>query len=221
MITWTQPNMSLTKIENNETDRSYHADYQVYESQAKLFDQFLFKSSRYISDQIFCTEQRTKKLLFIKDIPLFAYREPLNFQKQLRQFIKYSKYSLVICLTTSPVQSNETNPIKVLTLELRKELNMQEVTFNPLAVSYMNKQVERIAQLENLSFLDSNSINEICQSSDGDLRHAINILELATVRTKPSSAIGSTTAAKKRKLNTQKTKENISEPSSGIKYVTL
>ena len=169
-MTWTQPNMSLSKIENCETDRSYQPDYQVYESQVKLFDQFLFKSSRYISDQIFCTEQRSKKLLFVKDIPIFAYREPANFQKLLRQFIKYSKYSLVICLTTSNVQSNELNPIKVLTQDLRKELNMLEIAFNPLAASYMNKQVERIAQLENLSFLDSNSINEICQSSDGDLR---------------------------------------------------
>lgn len=211
---WSQPSMSLNKIENNETDQDYKSDYQVYESQTKLFQQFLFKSSRYISDQIFTSEQRTKKLLHLKEIPCFAYRDIPSFQNQLRQFCKYSKYSLVICVTTSPAQSNELNPCRILTQDLRKELAINEITFNPIAASYMNKQIERIAELEQLTFIDSNSIAEICQSSDGDLRHAINTIELAAVK---SRAPITTTVAKKRKTASKSSKENQnSEPSSAL-----
>jgi DNA polymerase III delta prime subunit len=215
-MTWSQPNMTLDKIENNELNNNNN-EYIAYESQTKLFDQFLFKSSRYISDQIFNTELRVKKLLFIKDIPYFAYREPGVFQNQMRKFIQYSKYSLVILSTNSPVQSNEMNPAKVLTQELRKELNINEITFNPLAASYMLKTIERIALLEGLNFVNENSINEICETSDGDLRHAINILELAANKSSKSNI--STSTAKKRKLNTNKSnnnKENQEESSSSL-----
>ena len=78
-MTWSQPNMTLDKIENNELNNNNN-EYIAYESQTKLFDQFLNKSSRYISDQIFNTELRVKKLLFTKDIPYFSYREPAVFQ---------------------------------------------------------------------------------------------------------------------------------------------
>lgn len=210
---WSQPNMTLAKIETN--DPSYQVEFQQYESQAKLFDQFLFKSSRYISDQIFTKEVRSKKILYLKDLPYFAYRDVQVFQNQLRHFSKYSKYSLVISLTTSPAQSNELNPARVLTQDLRKELNILEITFNPLATSYMLKQIERIAQAENLAFTDANATNEICQSSDGDLRHAINILELATVKSSKLS-VSSSASAKKRKLNAKASKENLNEPTSEL-----
>jgi hypothetical protein len=145
------------KKENNELNNNNNENIP-YESQTKLFDQFLNKSSRYISDQIFNTELRVKKILFIKDIPYFSYREPAVFQNQMRKFIQYSKYSLVILSTNSTVHSNEMNPAKVLTQELRKELNINEITFNPLAASYMLKTIERIALLEGLNFVDERCV---------------------------------------------------------------
>ncbi len=145
------------KKENNELNNNNNENI-AYESQTKLFDQFLNKSSRYISDQIFNTELRVKKIIFIKDIPYFSYREPAVFQNQMRKFIQYSKYSLVILSTNSTVHSNEMNPAKVLTQKLRKELNINEITFNPLAASYMLKTIERIALLEGLNFVDERCV---------------------------------------------------------------
>jgi hypothetical protein len=43
-MTWSQPNMTLEKIENNELDNNNNENI-AYESQTKLFDQFLNKST--------------------------------------------------------------------------------------------------------------------------------------------------------------------------------
>ena len=97
-----------------------------YESQSKTFSNFLFKSSRYISDQIFSTEAniRMNKILLLKEIPLFAFKDVRGFQQLLINYMKYSKSPLVFSLSNSPNISNELNPAKIFKPDLRKDLSI-------------------------------------------------------------------------------------------------
>ena len=192
IIDWNSENIHLKNLNNEDFQQQQSQQSSTnYESQINLFRQFLFKSSRYSTDQIFnqClqsnfnSDQQQKKILFIKELPYFVYREMSNFQSLLRNFKKFSKYSLVLNMTHSSSIS-ELNPAKILTQDLRKELNITEINFNPVAATYMTKHIEKIAKLEGLTFLDKHNISEISQSSDGDLRHALNTLELAMVHQK-------------------------------------
>jgi DNA polymerase III delta prime subunit len=225
IIQWNQPNTILQKIGNDEADNEDHYQWQnnvQYESQTKLFNNFLYKSSRYVSDQIFMVNEsniRNKKILFIKDIPLFAFRDIKSFQSLLKNFLKYSKSSLIFSLTNSPSMSNEFNASKIFKQEFRKELAILEVTFNPIASSYLLKHLERIVKLENLSSLiDKDSLNEICAACDGDLRQAMNILELSinnprvkSLSQLKSSVMSTENLAKKKKTTTASLNSNKSK----------
>ena len=97
-----------------------------YESQAKLFSSFLFKSSRYVTDQIFSAvaDIRQKKNLFLKDIQYFAFKDIRGFQQLLSNFMKYSEFSMVFSLSNSPNLSNELNSTKIFKSDFRKELGL-------------------------------------------------------------------------------------------------
>lgn len=97
-----------------------------YESQSKMFSNFLFKSSRYVADQIFSSEAdiRMNKILLLKDIPIFAFKDVRGFQQLLLNFMKYSKFPLVFTLSNSPNISNELNPAKIFKPDLRKDLSI-------------------------------------------------------------------------------------------------
>ena len=128
VVQWSQPNTVLKSFDNNN-DMQYTDDAENWrdnpnESQLKMFTNFLFKSSRYVSDQIFSKESqiRANKILFLKDIPLFAFRDIKAFQQLLSKFKAYSKASLVFSLSNSPNSSNELNPAKIFRPEFRKEI---------------------------------------------------------------------------------------------------
>lgn len=129
LVQWNQPNTVLRAFDNNN-DMQYTDDAEgwrdnpVGESQQKMFNNFLFKSSRYVSDQIFASEAqiRPNKILFLKDIPLFAFRDVKSFHQLLVKFKTYSKASLIFSISNSPNSSNELNPAKIFKPEYRKEI---------------------------------------------------------------------------------------------------
>lgn len=129
LVQWNQPNTVLRAFDNNN-DMQYTDDAEgwrdnpVGESQQKMFNNFLFKSSRYVSDQIFSSESqiRPNKILFLKDIPLFAFRDVKSFHQLLVKFKTYSKASLIFSISNSPNSSNELNPAKIFKPEYRKEI---------------------------------------------------------------------------------------------------
>lgn len=113
---------------------------------------------------------------------MFAFRDIKSFQQLLGKFMNYSKSALFFSLSNSPMISNEFNPIKIFTADFRKELGILEIGFNAIANSYISKHLEKIIKQE-IGFsgvaLGKNFLEEVCLVSDGDLRQALNILELA------------------------------------------
>lgn len=177
-------NHSSIRMEQFQTGGDHETNGD-YESQQKQFKQFLFKSSRYLTDQIFGGvsegDGRVNKILFVKDIPSFAYYDPRSFKSMLAEFRSYSKYSIVFTISSSN-GNGEHSPNKLLGPDVRKELSIVEISFNAIAQTYLTKQLEKICQAESsLACLDKTTIQSFCASSNGDLRHAIYMLELAKV----------------------------------------
>lgn len=171
----------------------------------------MFKSSRYTSDQIFKTSNESSnscdnaKILFVKEIPNFAYRDPKVFLNLLNEFKKFSKYSLIFSLTQT-TYSTELNPQKIFSNDTRKDLKIIEICFNSFANTYLNKHIERIAKGENYNFVDKKFMENLCLTCNGDLRNAINLLELFSTQPKKTfnSNVTNEKSSIKRKAGSRK-----------------
>lgn len=193
---WSASGLNLTSLDPSITN-----ELEVYaESQVKLFEQFLFKSSRYASDQLFTSSQQSasqRLLLLVKEIPNVFFRDGgrSQFAACLRQFIKYSKYPLVFIVTQGSYSSNgggsfgdSCNPNRLFTSDLKRELGIVEVNFNAVANTFLMKHLERIAKLEGMTAADRPLLESLCQMANGDLRNAVNTLEMACAgQNKPSA----------------------------------
>jgi hypothetical protein len=205
LVTWNN-SMNL-KINNLNSDSSnYHeteftGNFEHYESQLSLFRQYLFKSSRYLTNQLFSENNShinslndpidaKKKILLIREIPNFFFHnnESHKFHDLLREFLKFSKSSLIFLFTNSASSSSSdsTNYYKLFPSDLRRSLGVIELTFNSMANSYMSKHLERICKLESFTFADKEFINNLVLASNGDLRHALNQLELISAQFRSS-----------------------------------
>ena len=174
LVEWDQIILNLKSFDlQNESDLS-----TPYESQLKKFTEFLFKSSRYESSQLFCQKNslNPKKLLLVKDLPNFAFKDPHVFLSLLQDFNRFSKFSLVFTITTT--NSSDFNPYKIFSVDNKKNLRILEISFNPIANTYLSKKIDKIAKLERFGFVDKKFLENICATSNGDLRHAINLIDL-------------------------------------------
>ena len=194
LVDWNNTSVKLDSLDIDINTGESNADYEmlhsnINESQLKLFKQFLFKSSRYLSDQIFDTDSdRKTKFLFVKEMPNFAFRELNAFQGLLRDFKTYSKFSIIFTLQTSSGSSNgDSNPHRIFTQDVRRELGIVELNFNAFANTYLTKQIERICKAEGIDTIDKKVIERMSANCNGDLRHAINMLELVKVGKSSSS----------------------------------
>lgn len=180
-------NSSILKLDNLKVVDEYNEffeseDRNFQESQLKIFEQFLFKSSRYSSDQIFCNadDARLKRIIFVKEIPNSALYETASFHSILRKFAQYSKSLLAFSLNLTTNSTWENNQMRLFSNEIRNELKITEISFNAFANSFMLKAINRIICLESFdtSILNNkDALNELCASSNGDLRFAINSLD--------------------------------------------
>ena len=173
-------NLKIDSISITPTNGNENNENQNYESQLTIFEQYLFKSSRYCVDYIFKKEsdqQNGKRILFVKEIPNSAYYNQAGFQNILRKFSKFSKCSLCFSFNLTSNVSWDINPFKLFTNEIKSELKITEISFNSFANSFLTKAISRIIQLEGLqTHLTKDEINDLCSMSNGDLRYTINCL---------------------------------------------
>ncbi|CAF0863650.1 unnamed protein product [Brachionus calyciflorus] len=178
LVEWDPSNVNLKSFDL-QIDGEYN---EPYESQIKNFSQYLFKSSRYESNQLFNNDKSTqnvKKVMLVKEIPNFAFRDPKIFVNLLNDFKRFSKFSLIFSLTQT-TYSSDINPQKIFPTDIRKDLKCLEISFNSIANTFMNKKIEKIAKMEHFGFVDKKFLENLCSTSNGDLRHAINLVELTS-----------------------------------------
>ena len=201
LVTWNNSiNLKINNLNSdtaNQNEYESNGNFEHYESQLSLFRQYLFKSSRYLTNQLFnennnyintqnAQNDNKKKILLIREIPNFFFHnnESNKFHDLLREFLKFSKSSLIFLFTNSASSSSSdsSNYYKLFPSDLRRDLSVIELTFNSMANSYMSKHLERICKLESFTFADKEFINNLVLASNGDLRHALNQLELISAQ---------------------------------------
>ncbi|RMZ94778.1 cell cycle checkpoint RAD17 isoform X2, partial [Brachionus plicatilis] len=157
LVEWDQNNLNLKSF-----DLQNQGDYAApYESQIKKFTQFLFKSSRYESNQLFgqANTSHLKKILLVKELPNFAFKDVQVFLNLLQEFKRFSRFSLVFTLTQT--HSTDLNPHRIFSADTRKNLRVLEISFNSIANTYMSKKIDKIAKLERFGFADKKFLENV------------------------------------------------------------
>lgn len=193
LVTWSSSqSVNLSSLNPAGSSTS---EFEIgHESQVKLFQQFLFKSSRYEADQLFTTgnskqtdvQYNNKIVLMVKEIPNVFFRDGGRAQLAacLRQYTKYSRHPLVFVVTQTSYASagDSCNPNRLFTSDLKRELGVLELSFNAIANTFLLKHLDRIVRSEGLTAVaDRAFLDGLCQIANGDLRNAVNTLEVSCV----------------------------------------
>ncbi|XDV20972.1 hypothetical protein PO909_026171 [Leuciscus waleckii] len=153
-------------------------------SQTGLFQEFLLRANKYNRLQMSgekLTEDR--KIILIEEFPNQFYRQPVCLHDILRQFIKTSRCPLVLIVSDS--LSGDKNS-RHLFKDVLHELEIHNISFNPVAPTSMMKVLSRIVTIEvgkssgRISVPDKAALDLLCSGSSGDIRSAINSLQFSS-----------------------------------------
>lgn len=153
-------------------------------SQTGLFQEFLLRANKYNRLQMSgekVTEDR--KIILIEEFPNQFYRQPGCLHDVLRQFIKTGRCPLVLIVSDS--LSGDKNS-RLLFKDVMHELEIHNISFNPVAPTSMMKVLSRIVTIEvgrssgRISVPDKTALDLLCSGSSGDIRSAINSLQFSS-----------------------------------------
>uniref|UniRef100_A0A673GQQ4 Cell cycle checkpoint protein RAD17-like n=1 Tax=Sinocyclocheilus rhinocerous TaxID=307959 RepID=A0A673GQQ4_9TELE len=153
-------------------------------SQTGLFQEYLLRANKYNRLQMSgekVTEDR--KIILIEEFPNQFYRQPGCLHDILRQFIKTGRCPLVLIVSDS--LSGDKNS-RLLFKDVLHELEIHNISFNPVAPTSMMKVLSRIVTIEagkssgRISVPDKGALDLLCSGSSGDIRCAINNLQFSS-----------------------------------------
>uniref|UniRef100_A0A8C2KG08 RAD17 checkpoint clamp loader component n=1 Tax=Cyprinus carpio TaxID=7962 RepID=A0A8C2KG08_CYPCA len=163
----------------NHLEIVLHSVLFVVISQTGLFQQFLLRANKYNRLQMSgekVTEDR--KIILIE-----FYRQPGGLHDILRQFVKTGRCPLVLIVSDS--LSGDKNS-RLLFKDVLHELEIHNISFNPVAPTSMMKVLSRIVTIEarkscgRISVPDKGALDLLCSGSSGDVRCAINNLQFSS-----------------------------------------
>ncbi|XP_058835626.1 cell cycle checkpoint protein RAD17 isoform X2 [Topomyia yanbarensis] len=169
-------------FENDRQETTYR------ENQQKLFDKFLYKTSRYCSIFETAAEQ---KLLLVKDFPNVFLRDPTIFLNSLESYQAVGASPLVFIATET---SNKKLDIvfNLFPPDVLLDFKIHHITFNSVSATLMKKAVKRITSLmvgadmaRHYRVPSQELIESIILSSLGDLRNVTLNLHFASLKNAP------------------------------------
>ena len=190
-----------------------------YESQAKVFRNFMLRANRYkVLDGLNQRAKKRGKIVLLEELPSMARRNSKEFKHILEQY-QFSKQSfpLVIVISEGP----RDDVVKsILPEELINRLNIDVISFNPANSTNLVKCLKIIALAESSSGIkrfpvpDKDTLTSIAESSNGDIRGAINALQFACTNG-GSNMVGSVagTSITSSSKKTKSTKNSKKQPS--------
>lgn len=160
------------------------------ESQLKVFQDFLLRANKYQTLQIFGGSSSSGKVVLIEDFPNFFFKDPQSFHDVLRKYKQHGKCPLVFVVSDSA--SGQSNERLLFPPSIQTELNISNISFNPVAMTLLTKLLTRIANSEACQPGQSNTftkptaavVESIAVSCAGDIRGAINALQFASLKGK-------------------------------------
>ncbi|ODM95581.1 Cell cycle checkpoint protein RAD17 [Orchesella cincta] len=185
---WINP-MSLTQFRPGQ---DFREEVQG-RNQTDLFMDFLFRTSQYRSLPIKGKTVKKYRLTLVEDIPNALFREPNTFQEILRKYAKTGISPLVFVFTDTA--SGEHSMFKMFPRTLMAELNILNISFNPVASSYMVKFMLDICTKESMP-VDKGLVEDLAATANGDIRCAVNNLQFALTKERSAATSSGATFRK-------------------------
>ncbi|XP_011192095.2 cell cycle checkpoint protein RAD17 [Zeugodacus cucurbitae] len=152
-------------------------------SQIDFFKSFLFRSSRYKS-----LLGSQKRLVLVEDFPNMLLSSIDVFESILDEFSKYGKAPLLFIVADSKSRSLNIS-YNLFTEELKNKYHINHISFNPIAVTLLQKAMKRFcALMREQQFADTykvpteNVIDSIVFAAQGDIRNALINLHFASLK---------------------------------------
>ncbi|XP_068167072.1 cell cycle checkpoint protein RAD17 [Antennarius striatus] len=155
-------------------------------TQVSQFQDFLLRANKYNCLKMFGEEEAAeKKFILVEDFPNQFYRQPGSLHDILRRFVKSSRCPLVFIVSDS--LSGDSNSRFLFPRDVQEELDISNISFNPVAPTTMMKVLTRISTLEaeksrgKMCVPDQAVLETLCSGSSGDIRSAINSLQFTSL----------------------------------------
>eukprot|EP00698_Gefionella_okellyi_P008673 TRINITY_DN2163_c0_g2_i1.p1 TRINITY_DN2163_c0_g2~~TRINITY_DN2163_c0_g2_i1.p1 ORF type:complete len:533 (+),score=97.07 TRINITY_DN2163_c0_g2_i1:75-1601(+) len=143
-----------------------------YESRLDQFHSFMLRALRYPS---LIDDPASKRLILVEDIPLRHNKEKsAQFNQILVRAVRSGKFTIV--LVVSGPDGGQFAVRELLPRELRESSATRVLNFQPIGVKMMKKVLEAILSAEKLGNKMS-FVQRVIDSSNGDIRSAINSLQ--------------------------------------------
>ncbi|XP_047446727.1 cell cycle checkpoint protein RAD17 isoform X5 [Mugil cephalus] len=159
-------------------------------SQIAQFQEFLLRANKYNCLKLAGEgEAIHRKLILVEDFPNVFYKQPVSLHGILRSFIKTSRCPLVFIVSDN--LSGNSSSRFLFPKEIQEELDICNISFNPVAQTTVMKVLTCISTLEEekscgrTCFPDRALLETLCLRSSGDIRSAINDLQFFSFQDTP------------------------------------
>ncbi|OWF38083.1 cell cycle checkpoint protein RAD17-like [Mizuhopecten yessoensis] len=166
----------------------YQYDDIQTESQLVQFQHFLLRANKYNKLDIFGDGNTEKKIILVEEFPNVFYRDASAFHETLRKYAHVGKCPLVFIVSDSTSRDSASCERLLFPKTLQQDLRIDNISFNPIALTSLTKVLTRIATKEASQGLHKFTapthaiLESIAMSSAGDIRGAINTLQFACLR---------------------------------------
>ncbi|KAK3919660.1 Cell cycle checkpoint protein RAD17 [Frankliniella fusca] len=163
-------------------DRDYQTGIEtgVFQNQTEKFEDFLYSSSRY--SNLFVKTSNVASLLLVEDYPNIFLLKPEIFHGILGQYCKIALAPIIFICSDSSDKSVDI-AYELFPQNIQRQFDITHVSFNPVTRTKMMQALKRMgAYLQSLSpgykLPTQDSLNEICESANGDVRYAMLSLQM-------------------------------------------
>ncbi|XP_029999078.1 cell cycle checkpoint protein RAD17 isoform X1 [Sphaeramia orbicularis] len=180
---WTNP----TGLELYSCSHQGISEWAVngYSSQSTQFQEFLLRANKYNCLQMSGDGRASdRKLILVEDFPNLFFRQPSSLHNILRHFVKTRRCPLVFIVSDS--LSGDSSSRSLFPRDVQEELDITNISFNPVAPTTMIKVLTRISALEaakscgRMCVPDQALLESLGSGSSGDIRSAINSLQFSS-----------------------------------------
>jgi len=203
---WEEPIRYKTNVEWEYNQDLEFEDRHIDLNPLCHLSDFMLRTNRYSMLPLKGAGKNTslnKKLLLVKDLPAMVYTNLEQWHQLLMDYCFKGKTPVVFILT----EGNKSYGVglKLFPTNLQEKLFMSTINFNSLPNTFIAKALERVLNQEKRSLPSNCQLSDIVESSNGDLRSALNTLQLMS-QGHGSTGLVTTGKSKKRKLVTPESK---------------
>lgn len=154
---------------------SFGSDLESTVSQTKQFELFITKNNM---NHCLTSQEDMKsnrRLLMIEEFPNAFYYKTKDFHRILIKAHNKLKSNLVpIVFVISESANGHSDEFKLLPKDLQNQLNFNVINFKPITANALKKTLNKLCN----NRVDENDIRNIIETCSGDIRSAINTLEI-------------------------------------------